>query len=273
MVFALLVPAVFSLFAAPFPIFTPDDAELSPYDNLKLGVPSFDEVIVLDREGFAVGYSPHDQVPLWVCYQLTAGEVRNKMILRASRFHPDPAIALSGRPEDYCGTGYDRGHIVPAADLGFSVETMRDGFLMSNIAPQLPGLNRGSWRALEEAIRQCAIREQKLAVAGGVFFEPGKSITRIGGGVAVPHGFYKVVLDLTPPMKAIGFLFFHEESSWSFTSFACSVDEVELRTGLNFFNRLPAELEKELECTFSVEAWGFATPGGVTPGMAAESGQ
>lgn len=247
-----------SLFASePITIKAEADATNSPYDNLKLGVPTFQDVVIVDREGFAVGFSTKYKVPLWVCYTVTADEVQNPVTKRSNRFKPDPVITITSKPSDYTKTGYDRGHLAPAADLCFSVKTMEDSFYMSNMAPQLPGLNRKSWKFLEDAVRVNAIKEEKLAIVAGVIFNEGEEIKYIGDGVAVPHGFYKVILDLTPPMKAIGFIFKHEEAKQHFTAFACTVKEVEARTGLNFFNRLPADQEEALEKTFTVEAWEF----------------
>ena len=111
-------------------------------------------------------------------------------------------------------------------------------------------------------MRVNAIKEEKLAIVAGVIFNEGEEIKYIGNGVAVPHGFYKVILDLTPPMKAIGFIFKHEGTDKHFTAFACTVDTVEAKTGLNFFNKLPKEQEEALEKTITIEAWDFQPKSG-----------
>ena len=118
------------------------DIRKSPYDNLKLRIPKIDsDLVVIDREGYAVGYSKKLKVPVWVCWVLTADEVQRKIASRA-KFTTDPCTRYSSHPEDYLRSGYDRGHIAPAADMAYSAKTMQESFYMTNMAPQLLQFNR-----------------------------------------------------------------------------------------------------------------------------------
>ena len=75
--------------------------------------------------------------------------------------------------------------------------------------------------------------------------------------IPVPVAFYKVILDLTPPMKMIGFIVPNQTSKRRIASFAVSVDEVERITGYDFFSKLDDELEKNLEQSGNVQIWGL----------------
>ena len=87
-------------------------------DNIALGVPGSNGVQVVNRRGYALGFSPKHKQPLWVAYRLTAEEVTNAVVRRADQFAFDPQIVGgSATLEDYRGSGYDRGHLAPAADM------------------------------------------------------------------------------------------------------------------------------------------------------------
>ena len=114
--------------------------------------------IVIDRRGFAVGFSNQHRQPLWMIYKLTAAELQAEPYKRSNRFKHDPLIPRSAYPKEYTRSGFDRGHLAPAADMAFSRQTMLDSFLMSNMSPQLPGFNRGVWKRLEELVRTIALK-------------------------------------------------------------------------------------------------------------------
>ncbi|MDD3155024.1 MAG: DNA/RNA non-specific endonuclease, partial [Victivallaceae bacterium] len=112
------------------------------YDNLALGVPGRADAII-DREGYALGYIELHEQPAWVIYKLTAEEVQNKVAKRSNQFKPDPEIPTgSAALADYRKSGYDRGHLAPAADMAWSAKAMSDSFYLSNMSPQVPAFNR-----------------------------------------------------------------------------------------------------------------------------------
>lgn len=227
----------------------------SKYDNLALGVPGKADVIV-DRVGYSLGYIEEHEQPAWVIYRMTKEEATTKAAKRSDAFVPDPLVRTgSATLADYRGSGYDRGHLAPAADLAFSAETMRDSFYMSNMSPQKPKFNRGIWKELEAEVRRFAISEKDVYVVTGPIFPKQKTITIGTNKVTVPIAYYKVVYDRTAPEKMIGFILPHEGSSKKLQSFAVSVDAVEEATGLDFFSVLPDEKESQLEKSISIPAW------------------
>ena len=246
--FLLLIYILFSLFGL-------SAAEPPQYDNLALGIPGKCDTLI-DRPGYALGYIEYHEQAAFVIYKLTAREALIKEAQRTNRFRRDPEIPTgSATTADYRRSGYDRGHLAPAADMAFSVQTMADSFFMSNMSPQKPAFNRGIWKRLEEQVRQIAIREKAIYVVTGPILPKKKTVTIGANQVTVPTHYYKVIFDLTPPRKMIGFILPNEGSDRPLEDFAVTVDAVEKATGLDFFSALPKAVQERLESTISVSAW------------------
>ncbi len=223
------------------------------------GIPrSEQDVKVIEHAAYLLGYDENRRLALWACVILKEEDLVLPRVRRTNRFLADPAIAKNPvEPKEYAGSGFDRGHLVAAADVAHSETAMRESFYMSNIAPQAPACNRGIWRNLEEEVRNIAKREKAICVFTGPIFLKNKKITAAIGprSLPVPDAFYKVVLDLTPPMKAIAFIVLNRGSKESPWAFATTVDHAETLTGLDFFHSLPDELEKALESQADAKAW------------------
>ena len=229
----------------------------SRYDNLSFGIPGKADCIV-DREGFALGYIEYHEQPAWVIYKLTRAEIQTQVARRTNRFREDPEIPTgSATNADYRKSGYDRGHLAPAADMAFSVQTMADSFFFSNMSPQVPAFNRGIWKRLEEQVRKFALQEGEIMVVTGPVLPKEKSITIGNNKVTVPDRYYKVVYDLTPPQKMIGFIIPNNGSTRPLQDFAVTVDAVEKETGLNFFSLVPRQEQDRLESTITLDAWSW----------------
>lgn len=214
--------------------------------HLAYGSPGIEEQM-LCRTGYAVGYDYERKVPGWVAYHLTAESV-SKYHERSNRFQEDQAIPAKFRStlRDFKYSGYDRGHLAPAASVDFSFRAMQESFLMSNIAPQLPGFNRRAWKHLEAYVRDWAISRGEVYVVTGPLF--GDLIDEtIGAGVHIPSAFFKVIY--APEAKnAIAFIVPHRYVTRDeIPSFIVSVDQVEQQSGLDFLNRLDDQLEAAIE--------------------------
>lgn len=211
--------------------------------------------LLLQKQGFSLGYSDKYRQPIWVPYTLTTEQLQGKQVRRKNRFRPDSAIKKRPvQPKDYVRSGYNKGHLAPAADMTYSLPSMENSFLMTNISPQIPGCNRGIWKRIENQVRRWALNEGKLYIITGPIF-PKKPPVMGKAAIAVPEAFYKVILDLTPPMKMIGFIVPNKTSKCRIASFAASVDEVERITGYDFFSELDDELENSLEKTCDINIW------------------
>lgn len=216
---------------------------------------SQDDAIV-EHDGFTLAYNEEAEQAKWVAYRLTSSNLAQNLARRKDNYRPDSYVATgSADPDDYRNSGYDRGHLAPAADFKWSQNAMDATFVMSNISPQRPEFNGGIWNDLEQKIRTWAKRDKELFIVTGPIID--KRPKRIGKNkVAVPDRFYKVVLDLSEPeVKAIGFILKNEASKKSFMDFAVSLDVVEKETGLDFFPMIPDELESKLESSVNKALW------------------
>ena len=226
----------------------------------ELALPAYSKTdIVVQHTGYTLCYSEEDEQPYWVAYVLTADEVFADNAQRADNFHEDPSIPTgSATLADYRGSGYDRGHMIPAADLKWSEQSMDDSFFMSNMSPQVGALNRGVWADLESVVRTFAAQNQAICVVTGPVLTDGPYKKIGSNGVSVPNYYYKAILDYTgPEHKAIGFLLANEGSKEDLETFAVTIDELEEMTGLDFFPRLPDDEEAVLESSFDVDLWDF----------------
>jgi len=228
-------------------------------DNLIPGTPGKANTII-DREGYALGYSEMHEQPAWIQYRITAEEVCNKTAKRKNVFSPDPLVPTgSATAEDYVGSGYDRGHLAPAADLAFSEKTITDSFFYSNISPQKPEFNRGVWKRLEVQIRAFAVDEGEIYVVTGPVLPIVPVITIGPNRVTVPEKFYKVVY-APKAEKMLGFIVPNAASNSTIQSFSVTVRTVEKETGLDFFSALPKEKQNALENTISISDWKWLPP-------------
>ena len=223
-------------------------------DNLEFGVPGGD-VQVVDRRGYALGFSARHKQPLWVAYRLTGTEVTNAVVRRAQQFSFDPEIkGGSATLEDYKGSGYDRGHLAPAADMKWDAQMMQESFLLSNVSPQVNSFNGGIWKRLEDWCRGLAVRRGSLFVITGPVFPDDETHETIGASkVTVPKFFYKVVYD-EREQRMVGFIM-PNKANKNIYKFAVSVDEVEEATGLDFFCKLPKTLQDRIEAECDTRKW------------------
>ena len=222
----------------------------------KLEIPKINpKEIIITHTGFSLVYDETHKQANWVAYDLTKEET-NKIVERTDRFIPDPKVKTgTANDKDYSGSGYDKGHLAPASDMGWSSTTMAESFYYSNICPQYPSFNRGVWKRLEELVRTWAIENDTIYIATGPVLTTG--LTTIGANkVSVPKYFYKVILDYSiPNIKGIGFVISNSDSSEPLQNFAVTIDSVEKLTGIDFFPLLPDDQEKMIEGTLCVKCW------------------
>lgn len=205
---------------------------------------------------FTLCYSEKYEQAKWVAYRLTSEMCDNNEEERSNNFRIDTEVNTgSASPGDYKKSGYDRGHLCPAGDMGWSQQTMSESFLMSNMSPQLPAFNRGIWKKLETDVRGWAKKNNEIYIVTAGILE--ESLPTIGiDKVAVPRFYYKVILDYKiPEFKAIAFVLPNQGSKQSVFDFAVSIDSVEHLTGINFFPALPDSLETFLESHIDTGKW------------------
>lgn len=214
------------------------------------------EDAIVEHAYYTLRYNEKTEQPDWVAYTLKKVNLDNSKFSRTDNFREDPDVKTkSAALADYKGSGYDRGHLAPAADFGWSKEGMSESFYMSNMSPQEPGFNRGIWKKLEEHVRDWARSNEEIyVVTGPIYFGKGERIGK--NKVVVPDQYYKVILELNgKEVKGIGFILDNEKSSKDLSVYAMSIDEVEKATGLDFFPAIPDQLENQIEQTYNYSLW------------------
>eukprot|EP00842_Homolaphlyctis_polyrhiza_P006543 jgi/Hompol1/6890/HPOL_002507-RA len=170
-----------------------------------------------------------------------------------SKFVQDPRIPekYQSRLADYVGTGYDRGHLVPAANVVSSQKAVDETFILSNISPQIAvGFNRGYWAGLERFVRGLTKNFDDVYVVTGPLFLPSKDESdgnyyvkyRVIGtppNTAVPTHFFKVIVAIKDSKHyAQAFVLPNEAIDLGqrpLTEFVVPIDAVERSSGLEFF--------------------------------------
>ena len=209
---------------------------------------------IVKYEGFQLSYNEENEQADWTAYILTKQMIKNSTAKRKDNFREDKNIITeTANNNDYKKSGFDRGHLVPAADMKWSENAMDETFFMSNMSPQYPDFNRKTWKNLEEDIRNWASKNDSLYIFTGPYF--GNSTTTIGKNeVKVPEYFFKAIYDISyPEYKSIAFFIKNENSAKDYKIFAITVDSLESLTGFDFLPKI--EHVETIENNVDINKW------------------
>lgn len=204
----------------------------------------------------AISYNRDKGIPNWVAWRVTSADLGQ--LNREDAFRPDDRLPKGWArvtPSDYTGSGFDRGHICPNADRYGSREAADATFLMTNMTPQTPDLNRGPWQELEVYTRTLVKRGSDVYVYAGVYGERGK----IKKKVTIPEYNWKIVVAVPagtpfsainetnarviavnmPNVKGI------QNADWKM--YRTSVRQIEQSTGYNLLSALPQSVQDIVE--------------------------
>lgn len=215
--------------------------------------PYKDEII--KHSYFTLAYCEEYEQARWVAYKMTAKNLERNVNRGDERFYPDSKVSTgSALPQDYAGSGYDRGHLAPAGDFTGNAKMMRETFVMSNMSPQHPLCNRETWRLLEEQVRRWGEKKGDLYIVTGPIFKPNMPTIGRKNKIAVPPAYYKIIFS-HKEMRAIAFIVPNVNKKENYRKYQVSVREVEKETGLDFFHLLPDDIEETVESSISKEGW------------------
>ena len=203
---------------------------------------------IYEKPGFTLSYAERYEVAEWVSYTLTRDMLDKPKFERNQDFEPDPQITSgSAHYRDYKGSGFRRGHLVPAADMAWHKSAMDATFLMSNVVPMRQAFNDGIWLELEQNVRDWARKYGEIRIVSGPVLE---DIEQHFGRneVHVPRFFYKAVFtanDANP--KVIAFLLDQEADTYNtLDQYVISVDSLEQLTGIDLFSNLYGQWDTEI---------------------------
>ena len=211
---------------------------------------------IIRHENYTVSYNPQTKQSNWVSWSTSKEELASVVSRKDYSFSPDPKVKIAPVTSmDYSRSGWDRGHMCPAADNKYSATAMAESFYMTNICPQNHTLNEKTWNYLETACRNWAQSGVVYVVCGPLF--NGKTTTHIGNArVAVPDAFWKVVLRFYKgSWKGVGFVMPNSEVSDDISQYACSINDVERLTGFDFFSTLDDSYEESVESVYDMSFW------------------
>lgn len=231
-------------------------AETEEIDDLEIPTGnSGQSATVRRRSSYTLSYNHDTREPNWVAWVLTADHASGS-VKRMSFEDDEDMPAPKGCLSDYYNSGFDRGHMCPAADNKWSVDAMHDCFLITNICPQNANLNSGVWNTIEQQCRDWARKYGRIYIVCGPIFL-NREHRRIGRNkVVVPEAFFKVVLCMEGIPKAIGFVCRNQsQKGRKQNEFVNTIDQVERITGYDFFSKLPDDVENEVESKCDIEDW------------------
>lgn len=206
--------------------------------------------VELDHKSFVINYSKSHRLASWVKYRLRKGDL-NGPGRRPKRFKSDSVLKAMGIPavthEDYTNSGYSRGHLAPAEDFSRSQEAIESTFIMSNVIPQKSSVNSGAWAQLEKQVRAWACGEEEVTVITGPVLTPNLEKLK-GTGISVPQEFFKIIIDETPPTKAIAFKYNQTEKNQTLEKSKVSYREFQNQKNLGLAPTPESQLSEWKAC-------------------------
>ena len=256
------------------------------YNNLsptKEGAETKNQIIVKKTDDYGITYSVEwdnaKKANRWTCYELHEGNTMSA-VGRHDDFKADPEVAVSSQLTDYSGSGFSRGHLCPSADRLCSTEQNKQTFFLTNMQPQYQAHNGGLWSRLESLVRDYATNDDytdthcdTLYVVKAATISDVKLNNSMVPGVystsevdnydklLVPKYFYMALLHYNKEMDAYQSIAFWTEhlsttqSVADLSVYAISINELEKRTGIDFFCNLPDAIEDDVEATRDLDFW------------------
>lgn len=230
-------------------------------DIRKLGLPALlpsEEVI--EHPGHMLVYDEKHEQPKWTVH-IASPELITGKLARIDSFIPDPKVKTgTAVTADYWYSGYDRGHLVPSADMRWNIDALSATYYYSNISPQLADFNRGRWAELEDWTRRYVYySKRRLFIATGPVLLDGLPTMQKPdrkNEVSIPELFWKVIADLDgDDPKAIAFVMSNAKLDLPVISYPVPVDSVEKLTGLDFFPALDDAIEERIERMSETRDW------------------
>lgn len=198
----------------------------------------YKKVSIADKNSYSVFFNEKERKPFASYYTINKEDVEG-VVKRKNIFYEDSSCSVATN-EDFVKSGYDKGHLKPAAVSKGSVSEMKESFLLSNVAPQYPYFNRVTWRGIEADVRALLKNQDSLIVYTGVIYR--KRAKRLNKKVEVPYYFYKTIL-LGDSSATIAFLAKNDSTSVKGFNYTTTVNIIEKLVRFDFYPGLNDKLE------------------------------
>lgn len=198
----------------------------------------------INHSYYKICYDKNHKQAKWTFHELTSESI-NGTARRRNNYRRDPHVVEPVLRDDYKGSGYDRGHLVPAGDMKLNTQAMSETFYMTNMSPQKPDLNRRIWNQLENAIRKMVKSNGSAWIVTAPILKG--NLSRLNSGVSIPQYYYKIAYF---PKKQLMKAYLLENRLYQkvpLSTLQVSVDYIEKLTGIDMFESLEDSLEERLE--------------------------
>ena len=213
---------------------------------------------IVEHLGYVASYNHEWLIPNWVAYELTSEELDGNTKGEES-FQWDPSLqGDQAWREDYSGSGWDKGHMIPRADLKWSATAYSESFYFSNICPQNHDLNAGAWLSTEKMARRIAKQYGSVYVVCGPLVFDNKYGTIGKHKVIVPDAFFKAFLICDDgEYSAIGIIMLNSSEKQVLKECTMCVDDIEAKSGLDLFSSLDKTIQEDVESRIDWSKWGI----------------
>ena len=243
-------------------IYNDDDATEYELSLSSVGYPIISDSIsseIIERICYTMSYNRTTRQPNWVMWELDGDHVMKRKDDVWNEYREDLSIDAEYRSTlaDYASSGYDRGHMCPGGDCNWNDDGRDETFLLSNMCPQNPNLNRGDWKEIEIACRKWAKTYGCIYIVCGPIFFKSQEHERIGPNrILVPEAFFKVILyaGASSP-KGIGFICRNTDGNRKKDFYVNSIRQVERVTGYKFFTKLDNSIKDMVFDMDDINQW------------------
>lgn len=212
---------------------------------------------LLVKPQYVLSYNNTRRIPNWVSWQLNQTWLGDTQ--RRNNFRPDTTLPTGWyqvRPNDYSGSGYDKGHMAPSGDRTANATDNSATFVMTNMVPQAPDNNQGPWAELEDYCRDLLQQGKELYITAGTYGQKG---VLAKGQVSIPATTWKVIAVLDRPglgipgvtasTRIIAVEMPNEQGirDKDWRNYRVSVDQLEKKTSYDFFNSVPRNIQGTIE--------------------------
>lgn len=226
---------------------------------------------IVEHTGMVIGFDCDYKMASWVFHVLTP-DVSAGNVSRSNDFRKDEMVTCGSAQEadyflrketadgtyTYDGFGFDRGHLAPSADFRWSANALSESYYYSNMTPQRPEFNRGSWASLEGLLRKIVDQEKKqfYVITGPILHEGLPEIERSVDKLKIPEYHYKIIVDAsTETPRGMAFLMPNKKCDERLSAYVVSIDSIEKLTGIDFFPSMDDALETKIEGNADFSDW------------------